>query len=191
MFGMDLFIKSAETGIKMAELWVKNMFKMMEFFAGLSCKTSKPEKKEAPVVKKEAPVVKKATAAPQTGKVVKEQAQVSEKTVAVSDVKTEPSPKDTKLSTPAPASSAKTIPIKSKIKTEKEPVSPKKGSSSKKKPSTAIDKIQAFMEQQKHGASIEDVIKATGFTKKKVQDILYKLKKRGILKSEKGIYIRV
>jgi hypothetical protein len=184
MFGMDLFFKSAETGIKIAELWVKNMFKMMELFAGLSCKTNKPEKKEAPVVKK-------TTATPQAGKVVKEHAQVSEKTVAVSNVKTGPSPKDTKPSVAAPASSAKTIPIKSKIKTEKEPVSPQKGSSSKKKPSTAIDKIQAFMEQQKHGASTEDVIKATGFTKKKVQDILYKLKKRGILKSEKGIYIRV
>lgn len=184
MFGMDLFFKSAETGIKIAEVWVKNMFKMMELFAGLSCKTNKPEKKEAPGVKN-------TTAVPQPEKVAKEQTQVSEKTAAVSDVKAESSSKDTRPSAPAPASSAKTIPIKSKIKTEKEPVSPQKGKSSKKKPSTAIDKIQAFMEQQKHGASTEDVIKATGFTKKKVQDVLYKLKKRGILKSEKGIYIPV
>jgi predicted Rossmann fold nucleotide-binding protein DprA/Smf involved in DNA uptake len=67
----------------------------------------------------------------------------------------------------------------------------KKKPSSKKKSSTAIDKVQAFMAQQKQGASAEDIVKATGFNKKKVHDILYKLKKRGILKSEKGNYVHL
>ncbi len=186
MFGMDLFFKSAATGIKIAQLGVENMFKMMNLFAGLFCQTNKSATKEAPVVKK-------TTATPQPEQVAKEQVQVSAKTVEVSDIKTELSKKGMRPSAPAPAPaySAKTIPIKSDIKPEKKPVSPEKGSSSIKKPSTAIDEVQAFIERQKQGATTEDVMKATGFTKKKVQDILYKLKKRGILKSEKGIYILV
>ena len=36
-----------------------------------------------------------------------------------------------------------------------------------------------------------DVMAATGFPKKKVQDILYKLKRRGVLISEKGVYTYV
>ncbi|MCU0613974.1 MAG: hypothetical protein MUD09_02695 [Desulfobacterales bacterium] len=182
MFGMDLFFKSAATGIKIAQLGVENMFKMMNLFAGLFCQTNKPATKEAQVVKK-------TTAPPQPEQVAKKQVQVSAETVEVSDIKTELSLKGMRPSAPAPASSAKIIPTKSDIKPEKKPVSPEKGSSSIKKPSTAIDQVQAFMERQKQGASTEEVMKATGFTKKKVQDILYKLKKRGILKSEKGIYI--
>jgi predicted Rossmann fold nucleotide-binding protein DprA/Smf involved in DNA uptake len=184
MFGMDLFFKSTATGIKIAQIWMTNMVKMIELFAGVSCQTKKPAKKEARVVKK-------TTHPPQPPSVAKVEKQVSQKTVTASNVQSEPSSKDMRNSSTQPASSKKTIPGKSDNKTEKKPVAPQKSSSSKKKPSTAIGEVQAFMKLQKQGVSTEDIMKATGFKKKRVQDILYKLKKRGILKSERGIYIHV
>jgi hypothetical protein len=190
MFGMDLFFKSAAAGMKIARIGMETMFKMMELFAGLSCQKEKPAKTDAPIRKK-------TTDIPQPPPVKKVQAQVkvSEKTVpAPNDKKKMPSKgisPSASETAPDPASRQKTIPLKSDMKTEKKAVSPKKSSPSEKKPSTAIDKVHAFMASQKQGASAEDIMKATGFNKKKVQDILYKLKKRGILKSDKGIYIHV
>jgi hypothetical protein len=183
MFGMDLFFKSAAAGMKIVQIGMENMFKMMEHFAGLSCPKKKPAKKEVPVGEK-------TTDSPKPPAAVKLQPQVSEKIIETSTVKKELSSKGMSPSetAPIPASLPKPIPLKSEIKKEKKPVSPQKSSPSKKKSSTAIDEVQAFMALQKQGASIEDVMKATGFNKKKVQDIFYKLKKRGILKSEKGIY---
>ena len=186
MFGMDLFFKSAAAGMKIAQIGLENMLKMMELFAGFSCQTKKPTAKETPVMKK-------TTDTPQPPPVAKAPTEISEKTKATPTIKKEPPSKVIVPSetAPVPASLPKTIPLKSEIKKEKKPVFPKKSSPSKKKSSTAIDEVQAFMVEQKKGASTEDVMKATGFNKKKVQDILYKLKKRGSLKSEKGLYIQV
>ncbi len=186
MFGMDLFFKSAAASMKIAQIGVESMLKMMELFAGFSCQTKKPTAKEAPVMKK-------TTDTPQPPPVAKAPTEIFEKTKATSKIKKEPPSKVMVPSetSPVPASLPKTIPLKSEIKKEKKPVSPQKSSPSKKKSSTAIDEVQAYMALQKQGVSTKDVMKATGFNKKKVQDILYKLKKRGILKSEKGLYIKM
>lgn len=191
MFGMDLFFKSAAAGMKIVQIGIENMFKMMELFAGLSCQKDKPAKTEAPVRKKTTD-----TTQPPPAEKVQAPVQVSPKTVPSPYDKKEMSSKgmspSASESKPEPASRQKTIPLKSDMKTEKKAVSPpKKSSPSKKKSSTAIDQVQTFMSLQKQGVSAEDIMKATGFNKKKVQDILYKLKKRGILKSDKGKYIHV
>jgi predicted Rossmann fold nucleotide-binding protein DprA/Smf involved in DNA uptake len=182
MFGMDLFIKSTEAYMKLAQQGWENMFKMMELITG--SQTKEPAKKEASNEEKTA-----GTSEPPSAENVEKQ--VSKKTVTFPDLKTEPAPKDVHPSATAIASSPKTIPTKNKIKTKKKADSLQKNLSLKEKPSTAIDEVQAFISQQKQGASPEDVMKATGFNKKKVQHILYKLKKRGILKLEKGIYTRM
>lgn len=182
MFGMDLFFKSAAASMKIAQIGVESMLKMMELFAEFSCQTKKPTAKEAPVMKK-------TTDTPQPPPVAKAPTEIFEKTKATSKINKEPPSKFMVPSetSPVPASLPKTIPLKS----ERKPVSPQKSSPSKKMSSTAIDEVQAFIALQKQGASAKDVMKATGFNKKKVQDILYKLKKRGILKSEKGLYIKM
>jgi hypothetical protein len=182
MFGMDLFIKSTEAYMKIAQQGWENMFKMMELFTGYASQTTVPAKKETSIEEKTAGISE-----PPSAENVQEQ--VSEKTVTFPDLKTEPVPTDLNPSTTAIVSSSKTIPTKSKIKTEKKAGSLQKSLSSKEKPSTAIGEVQAFILQQKQGASPEDVMKATGYNRKKVQHILYKLKKRGILKLEKGTYI--
>jgi predicted Rossmann fold nucleotide-binding protein DprA/Smf involved in DNA uptake len=156
------------------------MFKMMELFVGYSFQTTVPAKKEDSVEEKTAGISEPAANV---------QEQVSEKPVTFSDLQTEPVSKDLNPSITAIASPQKTIKTEGKIKTPKKIGSQQKSSSSNKKPSTAIDEVQEFISRQKQGASPEDVMKATGFDKKKVQHILYKLKKRGILKLEKGIYI--
>ncbi len=187
MFGMDLFFKSAAAGMKIAQIGLESMLKMMELFAGFSGQTKKPTAKEGPVMKK-------TTDTPQPPPVAKAPTEIFEKTKATSKIKKEPLSKKVMVpseSSPVPASLPKTIPFKSERKKEKKPVSPQKSSPSKKMSSTAIDEVQAFIALQKQGASAKDVMKATGFKKKKVQDILYKLKKRGILKSEKGLYIKM
>jgi hypothetical protein len=181
MFGMDLFIKSTAAYMKIAQQGWENMFKMMELFAGYSSHPKVPAKKEASIEENTAGT----SEPPPTENVEK---QVSERTVTFPDLKNEPVPKNLNPSTTAIASSPKTIPTKSKIKTEKKAGSLQKSLASKEKSSTAIGEVQAFISQQKQGVSPEDVMKATGFDKKKVQHILYKLKKRGILKLEKGIY---
>jgi hypothetical protein len=190
MFSMDLFFKSAAAGMKIVQIGMENMFKMMELFAGLACQKEKPAKTEVPGRKKTTDTVH-----PPPVEKVQAPVKVSPKTVTSPYDKKEMSSKGTSPSAsetaPEPASRQKTIPLKSDIKTEKKAVSPKKGSPSKKKPSTAIDQVRAFMALQKQGVSAEDIMTATGFNKKKVQDILYKLKKRGILKSDKGIYSHV
>jgi hypothetical protein len=185
MFGMDFFLKSTAASLKIAQQGMENMFKMMELFAGYSFQTKAPAKKEAPVEKKTA-----GTSEPPPAANVQEQ--VSEKTVTIPDLKPEqPAPKDSIPSTTTIASPLKTIPTKSENITDKKTGSLQKSSISKEKSSTAIGEVQAFISRQKQGASPEDIMKATGFDKKKVQHILYKLKKRGILKLEKGIYIRM
>jgi hypothetical protein len=182
MFGMDLFIKSTAAYMKIAQQGWENMFKMMELFTGYASQTMVPAKEETSIEEKTAGISE-----PISDENVQEQ--VSEKTVTFPDLKTEPVPTDLNPSTTAIASSPKTIPTKNKIKTKKKTDSLEKNLSLKEKPSTAIGEVQAFISQQKQGASPEDVVKATGFNKKKVQHILYKLKKRGILKLEKGMYI--
>jgi hypothetical protein len=182
MLGMDLFFKSAAAGIKIAQQGMDNMFKMMDLFMGLSYQTKKPAKKEGPIMKK-------TTDTPEPPSVVTEPKPVSEKSIVVPKVNTEQPLKN--MSPSAPVSTQKTTLNKRETKKEKKPVSPQNQLPSKKKLSTATDEVQAFMARQKQGASIEDIMKSTGYSKKKVQDILYKLKKRGVLKVEKGAYFSV
>ena len=175
MVGIDLFFKSAAAGMKIAQLWVENMFKMVEFFAGFSCQQTTFAKKEASVSEKRPDTSQNHKPMP-----AKEPEPDSDKTASVSPVKPEPasvveSPKISESATPRKTSS----------------VSPKESLSKDKKSSNATEEVRKFIARQKQGTSIDHIVKATGFTKKKVQDILYKLKRRGVLKSEKGIYTQV
>ena len=47
------------------------------------------------------------------------------------------------------------------------------------KPETAIDTVLAFMAEKNTPLATEEIMEATGFAKRKVQDNLYRLKKRG------------
>jgi predicted Rossmann fold nucleotide-binding protein DprA/Smf involved in DNA uptake len=181
MFGMDFFLKSATTSMKIAQQGMENMFKMMGFFLGLSSQTKKPAEKEDPVAEKP----KETTETPSA---VKEQIQVSEKTAKVPKDLIKQSIENSSPSEPAPVSSQQRTSSKSKAKKEIKPAASQKQLQPKKKMPTAIDEVQAFMSRRKQGASTEDIMKSTGYNKKKVQDILYKLKNRGILKVEKGLY---
>lgn len=183
MFGMDLFIKSSTAGIRIVQLWMENMFKMVELFAGLSCQTKKPSKNETPTEDK---AIKTTRPSPSA----KEEPQVDEKTMPLSDPKPEQPSKDTHTVEETSVSFSKTAPTKDEIKTEKKPVSFRKDSPSRKKP-TAVDNVLEFLARQKDGVSVEDITEATGYNRKKVLDILYKLKKRGVLTAEKGKYTPV
>ncbi len=184
MFGMDLFFKSAAAGMKIAQIGVENMVKMVELFAGLSCQANKPSNKETPDEKK-------ATSQVSTS-IEKAQNQDPPIPFTSADVKPKSSSEDlgAKSITPVPAPQSPP-PQKIDIKKEKKERSQSEKASSKKKSPTATDKVREYILQQPQGVTADDIMKATGYPKKKIQDILYKLKKRGILNTEKGIYTKV
>lgn len=170
MVGIDLFLKSAEAGMKIAQFWMENMFKMMELFAGISCQKNN-------LAKEEAPDSNKSRYAPQTTVKAESPEPHSEKTAPGLVVEPE-----------SPSKVARPFATETDNARKTGPAIPKKGYSAPKKSSNATEEIRSFLAKQKQGAKVDDIMEATGFPKKKVQDILYKLKRRGVLTSEKGIY---
>jgi hypothetical protein len=57
------------------------------------------------------------------------------------------------------------------------------------KKTTAIDSVHGFIKRSKKGVTTALLVKKTGFNEKKVQNMVYKLKKQGKIKTEKrGVY---
>ena len=74
-----------------------------------------------------------------------------------------------------------------KIVTPKKKKAPQKG-----KPVTAADTVLAIISKSKKGADTVTVMEKTGYDRKKVHNIIFKLKKQGKIKSEqKGVYAKI
>ena len=55
---------------------------------------------------------------------------------------------------------------------------------------TAADKVFAIINRSRKGVNMSSIKQKTGYDDKKVQNIIYKLKKQGKIKSEtKGVYV--
>ena len=70
-------------------------------------------------------------------------------------------------------------------------------SSSKEKKSkpgkepTAAETVMGFIRRSRKGIDTGTLIEKTGFNQKKIANIIYKLKKQGVIKSpEKGVYVK-
>ena len=60
-----------------------------------------------------------------------------------------------------------------------------------KKPVTAAETVLAIINRSKKGVNTASIMGKTGFDRKKVANILFKLKKQGKIKSEiKGVYLK-
>lgn len=60
-----------------------------------------------------------------------------------------------------------------------------------KKPVTAIDTVLAIIKRSKKGVNTASIMKKTGYDKKKVANIIFKLKTQGKIKSAtKGVYVK-
>ncbi len=167
MFGMDFFFKSVETGMKLTQAAMENMFRMVGFFAGLACPTreSKEKTTSKPAEKQEQ------TPPPQN--IVSESAG---KGGGISRVSHENMP-------PLKKSSGHKA---------KSPAGKKAAPAPQQTALTAIEQVSTLIEERKQGVTTEDIMMVTGFPRKKVQNIIYKLKKRGkIQASEKGLYVAI
>ena len=98
---------------------------------------------------------------------------------------------------PAPKKSSKTTAKKATRKPVGKSASPKKTktagkvSSPKAKAPTATEEVYRIISRYKNGANTAAIKKNTGFNDKKVQNIIYKLKKQGKIKSTaKGVYAK-
>ena len=73
----------------------------------------------------------------------------------------------------------------------KKPMDVKKDNEKKEKTVTDIDRVYNIVNRSKNGVSIDALEEKTGFEKKKINSILYKLKKKGKIKNKaKGIYVK-
>jgi len=80
---------------------------------------------------------------------------------------------------PAPRKTTETSPKKA----------PKKQTKSTAKQGTATDAVLAIIKRYKKGVDVATLKKKTGFDDKKIHNIIYKLKKKGLVKSVgKGVY---
>lgn len=67
----------------------------------------------------------------------------------------------------------------------------KKNIVSKTAPATAIDKIFAIIKRSKKGINAEAIMKKTGYERKSISNVIYKLTKQGKIKTvAKGVYIK-
>ncbi len=74
---------------------------------------------------------------------------------------------------------------------KKAPKSAPKGAPRKATEPTATDQVYRIISRNKNGVNTETIQKNTGFNAKKVQNIIYKLKKQGKIKSTvKGVYVK-
>lgn len=88
-----------------------------------------------------------------------------------------------KLSKPKPPSKSKAA---KKVAPKKAPKAPKA------KKETAADAVYRIIRRSRKGVNTSVLKEKTGFDDKKVQNIVYKLKKQNKIKSErKGIYVKV
>lgn len=97
----------------------------------------------------------------------------------------------------APQRSQGTTAKKTPRKPGKRPASPKPTKTAKKvtpqksKAPTATDIVYQIIARYKNGVNSATIKKNTGFNDKKVQNIIYKLKKQGKIKSTaKGVYVK-
>ena len=68
----------------------------------------------------------------------------------------------------------------------------KKAVPKKEKPATAVDTVLGIINRSKKGVDTDTLVKKTGYDKKKVANLVYKLKKQGKIKSDgKGVYLKV
>jgi predicted Rossmann fold nucleotide-binding protein DprA/Smf involved in DNA uptake len=59
------------------------------------------------------------------------------------------------------------------------------------KPMTAADKVLKVVSRSKKGVSTSTIMEKTGFTRKQVYNVVFKLKQQGKIKSvQKGIYLK-
>ena len=64
--------------------------------------------------------------------------------------------------------------------------------SAAKKPLTAADTVLGVIKRSKKGVDTAALMKKTGYDRKKVANIVFKLRKQGKIKSEKkGVYVKV
>jgi len=93
----------------------------------------------------------------------------------------------------AKAKPARKAPAKPKKKAAKKTA--KKAPAKKtvaKKPATAADTVLGIINRSKKGVDTTTLVKKTGYDKKKVANVVCKLKKQGKIKSEeKGVYLKV
>ena len=84
---------------------------------------------------------------------------------------------------------------KAKQPPRKAPSKPKKSAAKKaapKKPVTAAETVLKIINRSKKGVSIAIISEKTGFSRKKVHNMVYKLKKEGKIKNVgKGVYLKV
>lgn len=60
-----------------------------------------------------------------------------------------------------------------------------------KKPATAVDTVLKVINRSKKGVDTAAIMKKTGFSQKKIHNVIYKLKKQGKVKSVgKGVYLK-
>jgi len=82
-------------------------------------------------------------------------------------------------------------PAAKKTAAKKKPAVRKKPAAKKAGAVTSIDKAFGFIKGAKTGINTAALEKKTGFNKKKVQNIIFKLKKQGKIKTKtKGIYVK-
>ena len=88
---------------------------------------------------------------------------------------------------------AKAAPAKKKAAAKKAPA--KKKTAKKAAPpkgkdgATAIDTVVGLVQKSKNGIEISAIKKKTGYTDKQISNLLYKAKKKGVIKSiGKGVY---
>jgi hypothetical protein len=89
----------------------------------------------------------------------------------------------------AKAKPKRKAPQKAKKKAAKK--STKKAAPAKKKPATAADTVLTIINRSKKGVNTDTLMKKTGYDRKKVANIIYKLKKQGNIKNAgKGLYVK-
>ncbi|MFC1856615.1 hypothetical protein ACFL9U_01145 [Thermodesulfobacteriota bacterium] len=92
-----------------------------------------------------------------------------------------PTPKKPKATAKAKAAA----PAKKKV-TPRKKKTPQKG-----KPASAADTVFAIIGKSKRGVDTATVMKKTGYDRKKVHNIIFKLKKQGKIKAvKKGVYVK-
>ncbi|MBW2642130.1 MAG: hypothetical protein JRC89_01880 [Deltaproteobacteria bacterium] len=80
---------------------------------------------------------------------------------------------------------------KAKAKPARKAPKPKKAVPKKEKPATAVDTVLRIVNRSKKGVDTNTLVKKTGYDKKKIANLVYKLKKQGKIKSVgKGVYLK-
>jgi len=95
-----------------------------------------------------------------------------------------------KLEDSVPKGKAKSKPAR-KAAAKPKKSAPKKAPAKKTAKKTAADAVLVIVNRSKAGVTSATLVKKTGFDKKKVANIVFKLRKQGKIKSlEKGVYTK-